>query len=177
MDTKQGLNLNQFKDVPVSVLLAVTMVVVFSLYVTNLLKTVPCGKKGLSILLGNFVHVDFYHLVANLFALYSLSRIEVRLGWKKFIGLVVFLLAFNTVAEVAVHMAYPDIPCSIGFSGVLFGMMTWELVSTKQLDIMLLLSIFTTVVYPSLTSTKASLSGHLVGAVSGIIGGLLWKWF
>jgi membrane associated rhomboid family serine protease len=176
MDTKHGLDLNQIRDVPVSVLLAVTLVVIFSLYLTNLLKAVPCGKKGLSILLGNFVHIDFYHLMANLFALYSLSRIEIRLGWRKFIGLVLFLLVCNTLAEVAVHMAYPNIPCSIGFSGVLFGMMAWELVSMKQLDIMLLLSILLAVVYPSFTSTNVSLSGHLVGAISGVIGGLLWKW-
>ena len=169
-------DINRFREVPVCVLLAVTLITVFSLYVSNLVRSIPCGKKGVSVFLSNFVHIDPYHLAANLFALYSLSRIEISLGWKQFVGLLLFILACNTLVEVMLHAYCPSMPCSIGFSGVLFGMMAWELVATKKLDLMLLLSILLVVVCPSLTNKKASLQGHLIGALSGIFAGVIWKW-
>ena len=39
---------SQFKDIPVSLFLAVSIVIVFALYVTTAIKTIPCGKDILS---------------------------------------------------------------------------------------------------------------------------------
>lgn len=164
-----------FKDIPVSLFLAVSIVVVFSLYLTTAIKTIPCGKDVMSSFMNNFVHLDYYHLTANLFALYALSRVERDIGGKRFMGLIIFLLFFNSIAEVTTHKLFPGIPCSIGFSGVLFGVMTWEIVSKKDIDILILLSITTIVILPSIQNSKSSLMGHAVGAVAGIVGGLLWK--
>jgi membrane associated rhomboid family serine protease len=168
-------SLKQFNDIPVSLFLAVSIIVVFSLYITTAIKTIPCGKDIMSLFFSNFVHIDPYHLMVNLFALYALSRVERELGAKKFISLIVFLLIFTSVTEVMIHKVYPYIPCSIGFSGVLFGIMTWELVSKKELDIVLIFTIIGMVVLPSIQNSKASLLGHAVGAVAGIVGGILWK--
>jgi membrane associated rhomboid family serine protease len=164
-----------WKDIPVSVFFAVSIIIVFSLYLTTAIKTIPCGNDVMSSFLSNFVHVDSYHLMANLFALYSLSRVEQNVGTKRFLGLIVFLLIFNTLAETIVHKAYPNMPCSIGFSGILFGIMTWEIVTKKQLDLMLVFSIVAMVVIPSIQNPKASLLGHSVGAIAGVVGGLVWK--
>jgi membrane associated rhomboid family serine protease len=168
-------SLKQFNDIPVSLFLAVSIIVVFSLYVTTVIKTIPCGKDIMSLFFSNFVHIDPYHLMVNLFALYALSRVERELGAKKFISLIVFLLIFTSVTEVMIHKVYPYIPCSIGFSGVLFGIMTWELVSKKELDMLLIFTIIGMVVLPSIQNSKASLLGHAVGAVAGVVGGVLWK--
>lgn len=168
-------SLKQFNDVPVSLFLAVSIVVVFSLYVTTAIKTIPCGKDIMSLFLSNFVHIDLYHLMVNLFALYALSRVEREIGGKKFISLIVFLLIFTSIIEVVIHKVYPYLPCSIGFSGVLFGIMTWELISKKELDIVLIFTIIGMVILPSVQNSKASLLGHAVGAIGGIIGGILWK--
>jgi len=164
-----------FKDIPVSLFIAVSIVVVFSLYLTTAIKTIPCGKNVMSSFMSNFVHLDPYHLMANLFALYALSRVERDIGGKRFMGLIIFLLIFNSIAEVTAHKLFPEMPCSIGFSGVLFGIMTWEIVSKKELDIILVASIAAMVVLPSVQNPKASLMGHAVGAVAGVVGGLLWK--
>ena len=86
------------KNVPVSVFLAVGVIVIFSLYATTALKEIPCGKDVMSLFYSNFVHVDVYHLLSNIFALYALSRVEITIGSKKFIALIVFLLLFNTLA-------------------------------------------------------------------------------
>ena len=107
--------------------------------------------------------------------LYALARVERDIGAKKFISLLLFLLVFNSIVEVAVYKIFPNIPCSIGFSGVLFGIMTWELVTTKELDFILLTSIVSMVAVPSIQNNNVSLIGHSIGAISGIIGGLIWK--
>jgi membrane associated rhomboid family serine protease len=166
-----------FEDIPVSVFLAVSIIIVFSLYISTAIKTIPCGKDVMSSFLSNFVHVDSYHLIANLFALYALSRVEREIGAKRFLSLVVFLLIVNTLVETMIHKVYSEMKCTIGFSGVLFGIMTWEIVSKKELDFILVLSICAMVLMPSIQNPKASLVGHTVGALSGIIGGLLWKQF
>jgi hypothetical protein len=53
--------------------------------------------------------------------------------------------------------------------------MTWEIVAKKKFDVELLLAIVIMVVGPSLHSKKVSLSGHAIGAVSGIVAGVIWK--
>ena len=85
------------------------------------------------------------------------------MGFSSFIWLLIFLLIFNVLAEFAVRCIWKDLPCSIGFSGILFGLFTWELVSIKKLDIELLLAIVIMVAGPSIQNKKISLSGHIIG--------------
>jgi membrane associated rhomboid family serine protease len=168
------ITVKKFQNVPVSVFMAVTIIVIFLLYATTIIKTIPCNKDILSTFYSNFIHIDFYHLIGNLIAFYGLSRIEQNLGTKNFILLIVFLLVFNTLAETIIYKLFPSIKCSIGFSGVLFGLITWELIKNKQLDITLIASILFMVFLPSIQNPKASLSGHLVGAIAGILSGIIW---
>lgn len=166
---------SEFKTVPVSVFIAVSLVLIFSLYLTSAIKAIPCSKNVIDNFLSNFVHTDLSHILANLYALYALSRVEIQLGPKKFFTLVIFFLLFNSIFETILHRIKKDIPCSIGFSGVLFGIMTWEIVSNKGLDFYIITAIAGMVILPSLQNSKVSFSGHLIGAVSGILGGLLWN--
>lgn len=158
-------------------MLAVSIIVIFSLYATTALKTLPCEKDLLSVFYGNFVHIEFPHLMANLLALYALSRVEVTIGAKKFVTLVIFLLIFISLVQVVIHRIWKTVPCTIGFSGVLFGVAAWELVANQEVDLVLFFTIAAMVVLPSLTDKRVSLVGHTVGAVAGVAGGLLWKQF
>ena len=175
------MNNNQFNytkstsDVPVSLFLAVSIIIVFSLYLTTAIKTLPCGKDLMSSFLSNFVHVEPYHLMGNLIALYALSRVEKDIGTKSFISLIIFLLLFTSIVEVSVHKLFPSLPCSIGLSGILFGIFSWDLVTYSEIDIFLVFSIIATVTMPSLKNSNVSLIGHAIGAISGVIGGLIWK--
>lgn len=162
-------------DVPVSIFLAVSIIIIFSLYTTTAIKTVPCGDTVMSSFMSNFVHVKPYHMMANLYALYAITRIEREIGPKKFFGLVIFILGMNVIAETSMKKLKPDLPCSIGFSGVLFGITAWDLVRTKKLDFYLVSSIICMVALPSFKSENISLLGHTVGAISGVISGLLWN--
>ena len=165
----------QFKDIPVSLFLAVSIVVIFALYVTAILKTIPCGKNLISAFCNNFVHIDYFHVFANLITLYTLARVERDIGAKRFSLLIIFLLTFTSIIEVIIHKIFPSMPCSIGFSGILFGIVAWELTSKRGFDLLILISIFGVAVMPTIQNPKrASLIGHLVGAGTGIVGGLLW---
>ena len=163
----------KIQNVPVSTMLAVVIVVVFSLYITTAIKTIPCGNDVMSSFYANFVHIDPQHLILNLYALYALSRVEEKIGSKQFIALIVFSLVFNTVVESAIHR-WLNTPCSIGFSGVLFGILTWELITTRKMDLYLLAAVVAMVAAPSMIDKNVSLVGHAVGAASGIISGLIW---
>ena len=163
------------KDVPVSVFISVSMIVIFLLFNTQVINAVPCGKNIGDVFKSNFVHIDMAHLISNLYALYALSRVEQEMGLKPFVWLVIFLLIFNTLAEFLLRYILPNSKCAIGFSGILFGIMTWELVSKRQIDIEIMLAIVIMVVGPSLKSKNVSFTGHAIGAISGIIGGIVWK--
>jgi len=165
-------NANQ---VPISTFIAISLIIVYLLFTAKLITSLPCGTGIHHIFMSNFVHVDTVHLVSNLFALYAISRVEEEMGFQPFIWLVIFLFAFNTLAEYIARMIWKDMKCSIGFSGILFGLMTWELITTRKIDIELLLAIVVTVVAPSIGNKKVSLTGHTIGAVSGVLGGIIWK--
>ena len=166
---------NLLKNIPISLSLAIVNIIIFSLYLTTAFKHIPCNKDAISIFWCNFIHIEPSHLMANLYALYALSRVERDIGSKKFTALIIFLLIFNSIMETIMHKIFPTIPYAIGFSGVLFGIMTWEIVSKQKLDMVLVSSIAAMVIIPSMKNSNTSFMGHSIGAISGIIGGLLWK--
>ena len=160
------------KNTPVSAFFSVVIIIVFLLYFTSIFKTIPCGNTVLDQFYSNFIHTDIYHISANL---YALSRVERKMGTKKFLYLIIFLLVFNTILEILAKKLKPELQCSIGFSGVLYGVMTWELVTEKDLDMYILSSIIIMTVLPSLKSKNISLLSHGIGAFSGIISALVYR--
>lgn len=165
------------QDIPVTAFIAISLIIVFSLYLTSAIKTLPCDRDMISNFFGNFVHTDPYHIMANLYALYALSRVEQQLGTKKFFSLIAFLLFFNTLFETSLHYIKKDLPCSIGFSGILFGIMTLEIVLNKGIDFYIVTSISAIVLLPSIQNPNVSLTAHIIGSISGIIAALLYSKF
>jgi len=159
----------------VSTFIAISLIIVYLLFTAKVVSDTPCGTGIHQVFMSNFIHIDTSHLVSNLFALYAISRVEDQMGFKSFIWLIIFLLAFNTLVEYIARKIWKDMKCSIGFSGILFGLMSWELITTRNVDIKLLAAIVVTVIAPSIKNKKASLSGHVIGAVSGVVGGIIWK--
>src|SRR3990167_1590937 len=117
----------------------VILVIVFLLYFTTILKQTPCENRLSDVFLSNFVHTDFYHLLGNVLALYGMIRVEKEMGSKRFFLLIAYLLVMNSLIEVALHKFF-SVPCGIGFTGVLFGLIAFEMVSNKPVDIYLILS-------------------------------------
>jgi membrane associated rhomboid family serine protease len=163
------------KDVPISVFISLSIIIIFLLFNAKVLTSIPCGKSIHDVFLGNFIHVDPTHLISNMYALYTISRVEQEMGFTPFIYLLIFLLIVNTLLEFYIRSIWKDIPCSIGFSGILFGLFTWELVSNKKVDAEMLIAIIIMVVGPSMNHKNISISGHFIGAISGVIAGIVWK--
>jgi len=159
----------------VSSFIAISIIVIYLLFTTNIISEIPCGTSIHNIFMSNFVHIDTAHLISNLYALYAISRVEEKMGLKPFIWLIVFLLSFNTLVEYMLRNVIKDMKCSIGFSGILFGLITWELLTNRKLDVQLIIAIVISVITPSISNKKVSLSGHAIGALSGVIGSLIWK--
>jgi membrane associated rhomboid family serine protease len=162
------------KNPIVSIFLSLLISVVFYYYKSS--KNIISRENNFtSTFYTNFIHVEPYHLFLNLYSLYYLSRIEQQIGSKQFFYLIVFSLLFNTLVElIIVHQLKIKIHYSVGFSGVLFGLLAWELITTRKLDMSVLLTIAILVVLPSLQNPKASLLGHSIGAASGIVSGFIW---
>jgi len=168
------MKIKNYKDTPICSFLFVLIIVIFSLYFTNAIKNVPCEKDMKSIFISNFIHTDFFHLISNLYGIYALSRVENKVGFKKFFTLIIFLLIFNTVFEIVLHRIIKT-PCSMGFSGILYGITTFEIVCNETIDYNMIGAIILNITVSKVIDKKSSLSGHIIGGVSGILGAILFK--
>lgn len=167
--------LKKINCIPISLFLSLSIIIVFILINIKVINRIPCGDSIYEIFTTNFIHIEPSHLIFNLYALYALSRVEEEMGVQSFIWLVVFLLLFNTLIEFLMRNFWKNMKCSIGFSGILFGIATWEIVSKKHINLETVLVIIIMVLGPSIQNKKVSLEGHAIGALSGIIGAVLWK--
>ena len=163
----------KIKNNPICAFLSVLIITIFSLYTTSVFKSIPCEKDMTSIFMSHFIHTDFIHLFANLYGIYSLTRVELVVGPKKFFILLIFLLIFNTIFESVLHRII-NTPCSIGISGVLYGIITFEILYIKNVDYNSLISLFLNIYTSYSSNIKSSLSGHIIGGISGILGALLF---
>jgi membrane associated rhomboid family serine protease len=116
------------------------------------------------------MHMEWPHLLSNLFGLFVLSRVE------KDVGSAWFLVLLATIAAVAVAIeklvksqTKIKVPCSIGFSGVLIGLAAWEGLVRQKWETSALLATAGMVIGPSLSNPRASLTGHAFGAIAGIV--------
>ena len=169
------LNIRNPRDIPVSVFIGISLVIIFLLFNAKVLNSLPCGGSIQEVFCSNFCHIEPVHLMSNLISLYVLSSVEQQMGFKPFMWLMIFLLLFNTLAEYLARKIFNYSKCSIGFSGILFGIVSWELVTKKELDIGGVLAIVISVLPQSLSGKNIDVIGHIIGAISGIIGGVLWK--
>lgn len=164
-----------FKKNYVCISLIIIIIVVSLLYILNILKSIPCSNDVLSKFYSNFIHTDMYHLFSNAYFLYTLFIVENRLGSKKFFALVFFILITSSLIEVILNSIY-KLPCSIGISGLLFGLLTWNMLTQYNINRNILISIFLSVIGPSFINKKVSLSGHIIGCISGFLSVFIYNY-
>lgn len=154
---------------PVTTTLSVLMVVILILYSVGYLKNFYCENNVINGLNRTFIHGSWDHILANILAFYALSRIEIKHGSGFFISLILQIAVLAALIEF-VARKFIHLKCSVGFSGVLFGLLAWELVSKKsKVDKQVLYTLAIAIILPSLVSEKTSFSGHLIGAISGLL--------
>jgi len=160
------------KSRPMFWLIAAVLVAVYWAYRSGRFTELPCGPGWLEAFKRNFVHVDLTHLAANLVSFWILSRIELAKGSKHYAALILVLLVLFTTGEVLLHLGQGPQKCAIGFSGILFGLLAWEIVTNHaNLNGQLFVGLLLTLVGTSFKNPKASLQGHALGVAVGLLAG------
>lgn len=160
---------------PVSLVVGLLLVLVWVFTLQGLNLDEICGKGFAKALARNFVHLNLFHLLVNLYALEALSRIELYLGSGSYLILLFIILLLASTMEFLLNETMPSLRCSIGFSGVLFGLLAWELMVMGQFQPYLFLVLLVMVVFPTLQNPQASLIGHGLGALAGVLTALVWR--
>ena len=156
--------------------ISIVLVAVYAAYALGKIKTLPCKAGWLQAFQRNFIHVNLTHLVANLASFWILSRIELQHGTVNYAVLIAAILALFTTAEVVMNRGKEPKQCAIGFSGVLFGLLAWEVVTNHvNLNAQLLVALILSVVGTSLKNPRASLKGHLMGVFVGLVVGAVTR--
>lgn len=170
----ENCSIQKIKEIPITTFISLLLIIIYFLYSSNIISHVPCDNNLASNIMSSFVHTDPTHLIYNLYAILALSRVETILGSKQFLYLIIFLTIMNSVFETLLKKIIPETPCSIGFSGVLFGILFWEIISNNGMDIFILSSVIPLVLIPSVMDKKSSFSSHFIGMVTGTISGYIY---
>lgn len=150
----------------VSNVIMTSLIVVFVGYSTAIIQQLPCNKNLIDIFLGNFVHVDLSHLLFNLLVFISFFKVETRIGSAEFIKVVSLITIILTLLEYIFHkLTKSKYPCSIGFSGIAYGVLIWELLAKEYIDYPLLLGL---IVVALSGGRQVSTVGHFMGILSGL---------
>jgi membrane associated rhomboid family serine protease len=157
-----------FKQAPITSSIGFILIVMFILYST-IIKSRPCGTDIISIFLSNFVTLDVGQLILNLFTLYSLAVLEVNMGSDNFLKLLTISIVFNTLLEWSVHKKFKDLPCSLGFTGIIVTLIVFKLMVSKIVSV----NIMTVLVFVTLSFTLQKKENKYVSHVVGVLTGWL----
>lgn len=159
----------------VSTFLASIMIIVYMLFETQTLTLLdlPCQNSVKDLILSQFVHIDFTHIVLNMLSFRVISKLELIVGNLKYLGIIGSIVGLNVFFEKLARTLF-NLNCSIGFSGVLLGLVAYDTVMRQgyKLDPMTSLFLLYTALAPALYIPNLSISGHLIGILSGSIIGL-----
>lgn len=164
-------------DIPITISISFVLILIYVLQAINIIKNIPCDKDIKSIFYSNFFHMDIIHLMLNLYSFYILSEVEKNIGSMKFLMLIVFFTLTNVITQFTLYKINPKSSCSIGFSGILYSILIWNLVITEGFDLKMFITIISLVVIPSMLDKNISFSGHIIGAIIGLASGIIWNKF
>lgn len=161
---------------PVSIIVALILIITYFLPEIGLVGTVNCFEKTIKQYITNsFHHANVMHLLANLISLFQLSVLEERYGTIKFTIILLALLILSNI----IHYFMPDQSCTIGFSAVLIGLIIFDkfLNNGWLIDITMIQSIVLLLLLPYFGNRKISFFGHLSGVLAGLLLGYTFKFF
>ena len=129
------------------------------------LSTIDCSDSIPATVTRTFQHAGLFHLILNLMALREVAQLEKTVGSCTVLVLVLMLIAGTTALE----MIFPPTKCSVGLSGILFGVVTWRSFRHHRSgDAAALIFVY---LISSMFSPNISFWGHAQGVA---IGALIW---
>jgi membrane associated rhomboid family serine protease len=144
-----------------SIVIGIFLILIYLGYNIGYLVKIPCENTITSKFLSNFVHIDSIHLLLNLLGLFIISNFEKEIGTKKFVILVSSLTIVLTIIDKIFLKK-----CSIGFSGVLYGIFAYQMMYEKNVDYQMLIVLVLMFLFS--TDTKISHTSHIFGFFSGL---------
>jgi membrane associated rhomboid family serine protease len=165
------------------ILIGLNVVMFLALQASNTLavETVLIGGavaqgEAYRLLTSMFVHLQFMHLVFNMFALWIFGPVlEGALGRMRFLAL--YLLSGLTGAVAVYWLADPNVP-TVGASGAVFGLLGAALVVSvrRGYDVTWLLGLLGINLVFTFLVPNISWQGHLGGLVGGLAVGAAIAW-
>ena len=142
-------------------------ITVFLLYSQNAISTSHmCDKTLIANISQNFTHLEIAHIVLNLLAFYNLQNLELHYGSYKYAQIILILVLFQSFITYIINKNF-NLTCSIGFSGVIFGLYMLDFFRLKDINTTNIMFALFMIIQPSLYYRNVSLSGHLIGGLSG----------
>jgi len=152
----------------ISIIVGIIILITFFFPQLGIIGTVDCYERSVKQYMTNsFYHANLMHLAFNMFALYQLSILEEHYGSFKFGIILVSLLILSNF----IHYLIPDQNCTVGFSGVLIGLIVFDKFFNSNwiLDITMIELVVLLVILPYLSNRRVSFFGHLSGIIAGIM--------
>lgn len=126
-------------------------------------------------ILHSLVHGSAVHLLVNIFTFIQLYRLEQILGSRNYFILILIILILSSLLYWLINkLLYGSyLQCSVGFSGVLFGLLVWSrmVINGGSFNIREILLWSSLLIIPVLQNPRISLLGHLSGLLVGLF---LW---
>lgn len=157
----------QKKPAPVTMLLAIFLVLIYLIHSRRPIESLPCRDGVWPTIQRNFIHIELSHLLSNLVGFLFLARWEQQIGSLRFGKAAIFTTVFIVLIETIIKKFF-QLNCSIGFSSILFGLFAWHFVHIGA-DINLVLSLIFILMYPSFHDPKSSIVGHAIGIAGGLM--------
>lgn len=137
-----------------------------AIYLAN--PDVPCDRSYQSALVRPALHASFNHLLLNMATFYAISQsIESHVGVFNFVLLIAFMWLVTSMFDVVFNL-----PCSIGFSGIILGLIVWDLFNKGALrwDFAAFSGLVLIWLQPLASGQRnVSMHGHLYGIVAGLL--------
>ena len=155
-------------DYPITSFLIILLVSIYIYqYIDTPIMILNIKNLFLQKLVSTFLHLDGFHLFQNCITLNNFRFIESIITSKEYIKMILFLVVINSVIWNIMSELF-FIRFSIGFSGVLFGLITiFPQNSLFGFHINKYLFPFVMLFLMQLLVSNISFMGHLIGIISG----------
>lgn len=146
-----------------------TILIISILFIIqNLISYAPsCKNESISSYFHrSYLHNDWNHFLMNAFSFWNLALLEKELNTSRFILTTLGISILSVFSYIGMKRLLGSTECGIGFSGTLFGMITYQ-IGRNGFTTSNVTEIITLLIASS--SQNTSQIGHISGILSGLI--------
>lgn len=149
----------------ITIILMAVMSLITLGYQTEFFTWLPCGFSFLQLFYSNYVHLLWSHLLINMIVFWQINYIE-RLAGSYYLIYILVISALIAVFSMVINY-WHKLECSIGFSGVLYGLIIWYMLVSSA-NLMEYVLVLASIAVMPLFIPNISVMGHLLGCLAGL---------